>query len=137
MIYQLQDNNKIIEGDTTLKKYITSYYKGLFSPPQDNNFRLDESRKEDIPQVSNEENEQLTQPFTAEEIKNAVFQIEHNKSLGPDGFPAKFYQVFCELIKKDLMDLFYEFHKGKLPIYSLNFGTIILLPKCKEAIRIQ
>jgi hypothetical protein len=35
------------------------------------------------------------------------------------------------------MDLFYEFHKGKLPIYSLNFRTIILLPKCNEAIKIQ
>jgi hypothetical protein len=28
-------NYKIIEGDTTLKKYNTSYYKGLFGPPND------------------------------------------------------------------------------------------------------
>jgi hypothetical protein len=28
-------NYKIIEGDTTLKKYNTSYYKGLFGPPKD------------------------------------------------------------------------------------------------------
>jgi hypothetical protein len=48
----------IIEGDTTLKKYNTSYYKGLFGPANDKKIRLDESRKEDIPQVSNEENEQ-------------------------------------------------------------------------------
>jgi hypothetical protein len=36
-----------------------------------------------------------------------------------------------------MMDLFYEFHKRKLPIYSLNFRTIILLPKCNEDIKIQ
>jgi hypothetical protein len=37
----------------------------------------------------------------------------------------------------DLMALFHEFHRGKLPLYNLNFGTIILLSKCEEAVRIQ
>jgi hypothetical protein len=45
--------------------------------------------------------------------------------------------VFREVIKMDLMTLFHEFHKGRLPLYSLNFGMIILLPKCEEAVRIQ
>jgi hypothetical protein len=35
------------------------------------------------------------------------------------------------------MALFHEFHRGSLPLFSLNFGTIILLPKCKEVVRIQ
>jgi hypothetical protein len=35
------------------------------------------------------------------------------------------------------MALFREFHQGDLPLYSLNFGTIILLPKCREAAKIQ
>jgi hypothetical protein len=63
--------------------------------------------------------------------------MEHNKAPGPNGFPAKFYQAFWELIKDDLMTLFHDFYKGDLPLYSLNFGTIILLPKCKEASRIR
>jgi hypothetical protein len=63
--------------------------------------------------------------------------MEHNKSPGPDGFPVEFYQVFWEVVKKDLMALFHEFHRGSLPLYSLNFGMIILLPKCEEAMRIQ
>jgi hypothetical protein len=32
---------------------------------------------------------------------------------------------------------FQEFHNGDLPLYSSNFGTIILLPKCREAATIQ
>jgi hypothetical protein len=63
--------------------------------------------------------------------------MEHNKSLGPDGFPAEFYQSCWEIIKNDLMALFQELHNGNLPLYSLNFGTIILLPKCREAAIIQ
>jgi hypothetical protein len=36
-----------------------------------------------------------------------------------------------------MMALFYEFHHGTLPLYSLNFGMIILLPKCTKKIKIQ
>jgi len=35
----------------------------------------------------------LVEKFT-EEVKNAIFQMEHNKTPGPDGFPPEFYQVF-------------------------------------------
>ena len=35
------------------------------------------------------------------------------------------------------MSLFYEFHAGRLPIHSLNFRVITLLPKITDAIRIQ
>ena len=48
-IYQLQDGNHIISGDEKLKKYITTYYKGLFGPPDNNDFNLDETRIDDIP----------------------------------------------------------------------------------------
>jgi hypothetical protein len=63
--------------------------------------------------------------------------MEHNKAPGPDGFSAEFYQSCWEMIKEDLMTLFREFHQGDLPLFSLNFGTIILLPKCGEATKIQ
>ena len=35
------------------------------------------------------------------------------------------------------MALFQEFHQGSLPLHSLNFGTIILLPKKAEATQNQ
>ena len=35
------------------------------------------------------------------------------------------------------MALFEEFHRGSLPLHSLNFGTIILLPKSTNARQIQ
>jgi hypothetical protein len=66
-----------------------------------------------------------------------MFQMEHNKSLGPDSFLAEFYQMFWDVIKGDRMALFHEFHQGSLPLFSLNFGTIILLLKCVEAMKIQ
>jgi hypothetical protein len=35
------------------------------------------------------------------------------------------------------MELFWDFYNGNLPLYSLNFGTIILLPKSREVMCIQ
>lgn len=96
-----------------------------------------ESRVDDIPQVSNTENDIITSLFTEIEVKEAIFQMEHNKALGRDDFPAEFYQVFWEVIKADLMAMFHDFHKGEQPLFSLNFGIITLLPKCQEAIKIQ
>jgi hypothetical protein len=92
---------------------------------------------DDISQVSDKENEQLVKPFSEEEIRHAVFQMEHNKAPGLDGFPAKFYQTCWNFVKEDLMALFIEFHDGLLPLYRLNFGMIILIPKCREATIIQ
>ena len=70
-------------------------------------------------------------------MRTAVFQMEHNKAPGPDGFPPEFYQVFWDLVKEELMATFTELHVGTLPLNSLNFGTIILLPKNKDAKTIQ
>ena len=63
--------------------------------------------------------------------------MEHNKTPGPDGFPAEFYQYFWEVIKGDLMNMFHDLHFGDLPLFSLNFGVITLLPKTWEANKIQ
>jgi hypothetical protein len=61
--------------------------------------------------------------------------MKKNKAPGPDGFLTEFY--FWETIKPDLIALFNEFHDGNLPLHSLNFGTITLLSKGTEAIKIQ
>jgi hypothetical protein len=51
-IFKLQHEDKIIEGDQALKDYITSYYKDLFGPPKRSLCSLDETRVDDIVQVS-------------------------------------------------------------------------------------
>jgi len=79
----------------------------------------------------------LTADFIEKEVRNAIFQMKHNKAPGPDGFPAEFYQVFWSLIKDDLMAMFRDFHSGDLPLFSLNFGIITLIPKQKEVKKIQ
>ena len=127
-IIELKQEEGMIVGNGNLKNYITEYYKGLYGPHTPNLFSTDETLRHYIPQVSEDENESLTAPFSEEEVKLAVFDMEHNKAPSSDGFPVEFYQFFREVVKPDLMNLFYEFHVGRLPIHSLNFRVITLLP---------
>jgi hypothetical protein len=90
---------------------------------------LNKNRRDDITQISIEDNEKLIAQFSEKEVKDTIFQMKHNKAPGPDGFPVEFYQTFWEIIKHDLMALFKEFHNGTLNLYSLNFRIITLLPK--------
>jgi hypothetical protein len=53
-----------------------------------------EDQISDIPQVSPKQNESFIADFTENKVREAIFQMEHNKAPGPDGFPAEFYQVF-------------------------------------------
>ena len=93
-IVQLEQEQGVIVGDANLENFITEYYKGLFGPHIQNSFSMDETLRYDIPQVSKEENQVLTAPFSEEEVKVEIFDTEHNKAPGPDGFPAEFYQFF-------------------------------------------
>jgi hypothetical protein len=137
LIRSLDHEGGKIEGQTNLKNYIAKFYKGLFGDPLDNNISLDEEIIQDITQVSPSENEFLTAPFTIEEVKEAIFQMEKNKAPGPDGFPAEFYQKFWEIIKGDIMLMFKDLFHGNLPLFSLNFGVITLIPKLQEVNVIQ
>jgi hypothetical protein len=79
----------------------------------------------------------LTAPFSEEEVKAVIFQMEHNKAPGSDGFPVKFYQKLWDIIKGDMIIMFQELHLRNLPLFSLNFGVISLIPKAQDVNRIQ
>jgi mannosylglycoprotein endo-beta-mannosidase len=128
-IHSLVQDEGTIEGHEQLKSYITNYYKNLFGESDEGNFTTDESRTDDIPQVSIEENNLLTAAYTEEEVRKVVFLMEHNKAPGPDDFLAEFYQTFWDTIKADLLAMFSSSHTGQLELFCLNFGKIILLPK--------
>jgi hypothetical protein len=65
------------------------------------------------------------------EVNEAIFQMKHNKAPEPDDFPIEFYQIFLKAIKGGFNNLFKDFYEDKLPLFSLNFGIIMLLPKQK------
>ena len=96
-IYQLKDGDQVITSDADSKRHITSYYKNLFGPSEECTVSMDAIQRDDIPQVSDLENQMLMDMVTEEKVKRALFQMEHNKAPGPDGSSAEFYQTFLGL----------------------------------------
>jgi hypothetical protein len=115
----------------------TNYYKEPFGLGMGNLFAISPGLWQANENVSVMENEYISRPFEEEEIRSALLQMEKNKAVGPDGMPIEFFQSCWDIIKMDMLDLFNDFHQGKLDVKRINYGIITLLPKVKSAERIQ
>ena len=63
--------------------------------------------------------------------------MEKHKAAGPDKIPIEFHQTCWDIVKNDIIQLFADFHDGKVDISRINYGVITLLPKVFDAARIQ
>ena len=62
------------------------------------------------------ENAALTTPFSEEEVSAAIKGMNSSSAPGPDGLPVKFFQVFWNTIKGEVMAMFTEFYVGTLDL---------------------
>ena len=84
--------------------------------------------KYNFPKMNQKETEDLNRPITSTEIETVIRNLPANKSPGPDGFTAEFYQKFREELTPSLFKLFQKIAEGKLP-NSFYEATITLIPK--------
>ena len=69
-----------------------------------------------FPKLNQEEIENLDRPITNTEIETVIRNLPTNKSPGPDGFTAEFYQKFREELTPVLLKLFQKIAEaGKIP----------------------
>ena len=114
----------IIKDYTEIQRIIRDYYQQLYANKMDNLEEIDKFlEKYNCPKRNQEEIENLNRPITSMEIETVITNLPANKSPGPDGFTAEFYQKFRE----ELTHLSYSNSSGKLQ-RKVNFQTHSMRP---------
>ena len=72
--------------------------------------------------------------FTEEEVLSTLMDLNGDKALGPNGFTMAFWQFSWDIMKKDVMDFFKDFHQQGRFVKSLNSTFLVLIPK-KEGVK--
>ena len=84
--------------------------------------------KYNFPKLNQEELENLNKPITSTEIETVIRNLPANKSRGPDGFTAEFYQKFREELTPNLLKLFQKIAEEDKLQKSFSEATIIPKP---------
>lgn len=118
-----------------IAKVIADFYSQLFqaSPTTGNQLVMEALQ----PRISNEQNEALIRPPTAEEIKAATFEINSDKAPGPDGFSASFFQSNWEVIGQAVVEEIQLFFSTGRMEPEVNRTFVRLIPKVTGAKKVE
>jgi hypothetical protein len=105
--FLLKCGDESISGIEALLVHATEYYRAFFGHGMGNAFALDPSLWLAGEGVTSQENSLLTQPFSEEEVKHALFQMDKNKASRPDGIPVEFYQHCWGIVKQNILENVY------------------------------
>uniref|UniRef100_A0A2N9IBV7 Reverse transcriptase domain-containing protein n=1 Tax=Fagus sylvatica TaxID=28930 RepID=A0A2N9IBV7_FAGSY len=87
--------------------------------------------------VTPEVNQRLLQPFTADEVRMALFQMHPSKAPGPDGMSSFFFQKYWNIVGADVVAAVLSvLNSGKI-LRKINLTHISLIPKKKNPERMS
>ena len=113
-----------------MQRIIRDYYQQLYANKLDNLEEIDKFlEKYNFPKLNQEEIENLNRPTTSTEVETVIRNLPTNRSPGPDGFTAEFYQKFREELTPILLKLFQKTAEKRKLSNSFYEATITLIPK--------
>ncbi|KAK1318023.1 hypothetical protein QJS10_CPB04g01586 [Acorus calamus] len=124
-----REDNSLCSDPEEIKSLIVQYYQNLLNREATSDLQLPPPPG----LVSPTENLALCSPVSEKELRSVIFGLKALSSPGPDGFPARFFQLLWDLIKLDLLQAINHFFlNGKL-LRQVNHSFIALIPKTLNA----
>jgi hypothetical protein len=124
------ENGDDVEDLAQLNPMISDYFAGLFTTEVD---EPDPDLIEKVtPRVSTAMNEELLKPYTAEEVKKALFSIGDMKAPGSDGLHAIFFKKCWHIFGDSLTAEVLQAINSKQIPEGWNDTVIVLIPKVEN-----
>ena len=70
--------------------------------------------KYNLPRLTQKETENLNRPITSNKTEAVIKKLPKNKTPGPDGFTAEFYQTFREKMIPTLLKVFQKVEEEEI-----------------------
>ncbi|RVW16749.1 hypothetical protein CK203_076445 [Vitis vinifera] len=99
----ISERGETLNSIEVISEEIVNFFGNLYSKPVGESWRVEGI---DWVPIFGESGVWLDRPFTEEEVRMAVFQLNKEKAPGPDGFTIAVYQECWDVIKEDLMRVF-------------------------------
>lgn len=120
------DNGKHLVSRQDMEDKCAAHFGKLFgdnpTPPNRRNRRF-------IKQVTLAQNNELCRVPTYDEVKATVMELHPDKSPGPDGFNAFFFQKYWDIVGHDVSRAVRSIFMGQRILRQINHTFITLIPK--------
>ncbi|XP_058767209.1 uncharacterized protein LOC131640851 [Vicia villosa] len=112
-----------------IKEFIFKHFEGFFqeevcSRPEPHGINLNK--------LSMVDSLELEKPISEEEVKDAIWSCDGNKSPGRDGYSLEFFKRFWFLLKDDLLKLCNDFHSKGTLVKAITSSFLALIPNKKN-----
>uniref|UniRef100_A0A803Q6R6 Reverse transcriptase domain-containing protein n=1 Tax=Cannabis sativa TaxID=3483 RepID=A0A803Q6R6_CANSA len=118
-----------VTSKTDMTNTICAYYDNLFASDGVDHASLQQVLAAVPTTISNDMNQSLIQPFTSQEVYDALKSMSPDKSPGCDGMSAMFYQNYWNIVGTSVTNLVLGVLNNGLHMRELNKSIITLIPK--------
>ncbi|KAA3482721.1 reverse transcriptase [Gossypium australe] len=119
------DDSKEITDDLGIQEVAKLYFENLGANPRKVLEGIERS-------ISSEKNEGLQSPFREEEVRTALQGTRPTKALGPDEFPALFFQKYWHIVGKEVLGYCLGVLNEGKEVDSANTTNIVLIPTVQK-----
>ncbi|XP_073133915.1 uncharacterized protein [Henckelia pumila] len=120
-----------------MSNIITDYFDALFTSTAPSSDVMSPVLNCIDPSITNDMNFVLCAPFTALDIKIALFDMSPDKSPGPDGMSTLFYQKYWHIIGVDVTKAALAILNDGAPMDDWNKTVITLIPKVPNPLMVK
>ena len=99
------ESSRVIQDQKELESHITQYFKELFGRESRGGISLHRDIWLNSGGLSEEDKQELIEPFTMKELEDAVADMKSNTAPGPDGFPVEFYKKCWVQLREPLKEM--------------------------------